>query len=342
MKDYQTINKNNLKSYLDRFWWYKNIEVLFFSIYKLDYTRTETIEQLFKEIWISTIKNTIYKKHYLFRVIYNVYWLLKNIRKCDVVYVHFRWHEILPIVAFISFLFKKKVIFDMFVSMWDTVCFDRQIFKPYSLIGKIIRLYDKILIKMSDFILVDTNTHLTYFIHQLWLSKDKWWFLYVWANQDIFHPISVKKADKFRVFWYGNVLPLQGVDIILKAAKLLENNKNIEFVFVWPIKKVYDILIKQLKPSNIIFIDWIPYKELPKEICKSHLCLWWHFSYINKASRVIAGKTFQFLSCGIPTIVWACKANRELFNKDDRLVKFVEISNYKYLAKLIELFYVKI
>jgi len=340
MKDYKKINKNNLKSYLDKFWWYKNIKVIFFSIYKPKYTRTETIEILFKELWITYIKNHKFKKNYFIRVFYNIAWLIRNIKKWDIIYVHFRWHEILPIVKVISFLFKKPVIFDMFISMWDTVCFDRKLFKPYSLIGKFIRRYDKFLIKISDFVLVDTFTHLNYFINDLWLAKDKWGFLYVWANENIFHPIKVKKSEKFWVFRYWSVLPLQGIDIILKTAKLLEKNKDIEFFLVWPIKKTYWDLINKLQLTNVIFIDWVSYKDLPKEICKSHLCLWWHFSNIDKAKRVIAGKTFQFLDCGIPTIVWDNEANRELFKKDEKLVKFVKMGNendlYNLLSKLYD------
>ena len=341
MKDYTLINQNNLKAYLHTFWDYKKLKILFFSIYQPDYTRTETIEQLFSSLWISYIKNSIYKKNYFVRVCYNILRLIKNIRECDVVYVHFRWHEILPIVSLISYLFGKKVIFDMFISLWDTICFDRRILRPRSLPGRFIKIYDKFLIRIADFVLLDTYTHLQYVIHELWLPENKWGFLYVWANTENFHPLHIEKSSKFRIFWYGNVLPLQGVEIILRVAKLLENNNNIEFFLVWPVRKRYGDLIKELSLSNVRFKDRVPYKDLYREICKSHLCLWWHFGIVPKSGRVIAGKTFQFLSCEIPTIVWDCKANREILEHWDKLIRFVKMWDENALADLINEHYVK-
>ncbi|MCX6823394.1 MAG: glycosyltransferase [candidate division SR1 bacterium] len=229
----------------------------------------------------------------------------------------------------------------MFISLWDTICFDRKVLKPYSLLGRCIKMYDKVLIKISNFVLLDTNTHLHYVIDELGLPEKKGGFLYVGANTEIFHPLQVEKSNKFRVFWCGNVLPLQGVEIILKAAKLLGDNNNIEFFLVGPVRKKYCDLIKRLSLSNVIFKDRVSYKDLSSEICKSHLCLGGHFGIVPKSGRVIAGKTFQFLSCGIPTVVGDCGANREIFEDEDKLIRFVKMGDEYALTDLINKYYVK-
>jgi hypothetical protein len=153
-------------------------------------------------------------------------------------------------------------------------------------------------------VLLDTKTHVEYFIEEFGVPADKIGYLYVGCNKKMFYPMKVKKdTDKFLIFWYGNALPVQGVDVILKAAKLMEKNPNVLFRLIGPIRKKYGKLIKELDLHNVEFIDYVPYKQLPREIAKADLCLGGHFSDLPKARRVIAGKTFQFLGMKKKTIM---------------------------------------
>jgi len=150
--------------------------------------------------------------------------------------------------------------------------------------------------------------------------------------------MKVKKdTDKFLVFWYGNVLHVQGVGVILKAAKLLESNKNILFRLVGPIRKKYKKLLDELRLTNVEFIDYIPYEKLPYEIAKADLCLGGHFSDLPKARRVIAGKTFQFLAMKKKTIVGELLAN-QVFCKN-MLIHFVKTNSSVALSHLINQLY---
>ena len=163
-------------------------------------------------------------------------------------------------------------------------------------------------------------------------------YLYVGCNEDLFKPIRVEKREsKFTVFWYGAANLLQGVDVILRSAKLLEKNKNIQFRLVGPIRKKYSGLIKNLKLKDIEFIDFIPYNKLPIEINKADLCLGGHFSNKDKAKRVIPGKTFQFVSCNRPTIVADNLANRELFRETKHLSFIEPDSPQKLASKILEI-----
>ena len=56
-----------------------------------------------------------------------------------------------------------EIIFDAFISVYDTLCFDRKKFRSNSIIGKFLKWYDSYLCNISDIVLVDTKTHKKYF-----------------------------------------------------------------------------------------------------------------------------------------------------------------------------------
>lgn len=328
--DYKKFNRDNLIRILSKFGDLKKLKLLYVSSYKPDYTRTETLINLFKELKIKY--KTIITGNYPFIIKYLILIIrfLRSENNFDLIFVGFRGHEILP---FIKVFTKQPIIFDMFISIYDTLCYDRKLINPNSIIAYFLKIYDKFLIKISDVCLVDTKTHKRYFEKEFKINNIN--YLYVDANTDIFKKLKIKKNRKEKIIlWYGNALPLQGVDIILKSAKILEKN-NIKFKLIGPIRKKYKRLIKELNLNNVIFEDFVHYKKLPIIIANSDICLGGHFSgEIEKAKRVISGKTFQFLACEKPVILGDNPANRELFRESKR-IKFVKMGEPNILAKTI-------
>ena len=325
--DYKKFNDANLIKILSEFGNPHKIKILYLSTYNSDYTRTETLLSLFK-------KNNIDYKAILteklrFKYFKIISELIKNQKDYDVIFVAFRGQETLPFIKIFS---KKPIIFDAFISVYDTLCFDRRKFNPNSATGKFFKWYDSYLCKISNTVLVDTKTHKDYFKREFNAKNID--YLYLGCNEKLFKPLKIKKrSSKFVVFWYGQANPLQGVDIILNAAKILED-KNIQFRIVGPVRKKYSKLINNLNLKNVEFIDYIPYNQLPLEINKSNVCLGGHFGNRNKSRRVIAGKTFQFLSCGKPTIIGDNPANREIFKESSNL-RFVKMNESEDLARKI-------
>ena len=174
-----------------------------------------------------------------------------------------------------------------------------------------------------------------YFIREFNVPKSKIYYLYVGCNKELFKPVKIRRKDScFTVLWYGEGLPVQGVDIILKAAKYLENYKDVTFHLIGPLRKKYYSLISKLKLSNVRFTDRIPYKDLPREIAKANLCLGGHFSNVPKAKRVISIKTFEFSACDKPLILGDNQANKEIFKSDNKTI-FCKMNDEKALAEVI-------
>jgi glycosyltransferase involved in cell wall biosynthesis len=231
----------------------------------------------------------------------------------------------------------KPIIFDAFLSTYDTMCFDRKKFKPDSPAGKFFYWLDRYSCEKADMVVLDTDAHIDYFSKTFGLPKDKFQRVFVGADESLFYPREVKREDnRFRAFYYSSFLPLHGTEYIVQAAVRLREQKEIEFVVVGRGTEHTRIrtLAQSLGADNIRFIDWLPYEQLPQEIAQADICLGGHFSDIDKAGRVIAGKTFQFLAMKKPVIVGDCASNRELLT-DRQNALFVRMADAESLAEAV-------
>ena len=314
------------------------MNILFISGREPDYTRNAVILKGLRKNGINVIECTDSSKSYMSRypkVLTK--FIYKKKTDFDLIFVGFFGQPLVPIVKGLS---SKPIIFDAFLSAYDTMCFDRKIFKPNSLAGRFFYWLDKYSCDLADKVLLDTNAHINYFVNTFQLDRKKFHRIFVGADDSLFYPRNLEKSkDKFLVFYYSTYLPLHGVEYIIEAAKKLESYCDVKFRLVGRGREYRKIirLARKLDVKNIEFIDWIPYKKLPLEIAKADICLGGHFSNIDKAKRVISGKTFQFIAMKKPVIVGNNPANRELF-RDRRSALFVEHANAEDLAeKILEL-----
>ena len=313
------------------------MKVLFISGREATYTRNSVILKGLKANGVEIIECTDSSKSYLLRypkVL--LQFILKMRDDFDIIFIGFLGQPLVPIIKKLS---NKPIVFDAFLSTYDTMCYDRKKLKPNSVGGRFFYWLDKRSCELADKVLLDTNAHIDYFVNTFELERDKFKRVFVGADDSIFHPMSLdedKDNTIFRVFYYGTYLPLQGIEYIIKAAKKLEAYNDIEFKIVgkgMEYKKTMK-LVRKLNVKNIEFIDWIPYKELPLEMAKADVCLGGHFSNIDKAKRVISGKTYQFIAMKKPVIIGDNPANRELFEHRKNAM-LVEMANANALADAI-------
>ncbi|ABO35605.1 glycosyl transferase, group 1 [Methanococcus maripaludis C5] len=312
------------------------MKILFICGAKATYTRNSVIYKGLKENNVEIIDCTSIKSTYAKRYIEVALKFLTNMnKKYDVVFVGFLGQPLVPIIKILT---KKPIFFDAFISIYDTLCDDRKIFKPSSFCGQVSYFFDKISCKISDVVFLDTKSHVDYFLNTFNLQNSNFERIFVGADDEIFYPRNTlnKNNDEFTVFYYGTFLPLQGIDIILHSAKILENYSDIKFKIVGIGLEHSKIikLAKELNLKNIEFIDWIEYEKLPLEIANSDVCLGGHFGTVAKGQRVISGKTFQFLSMNRAVIVGNNLANSELL-VDKKNALFVDPNDPKDLANNI-------
>lgn len=311
--------------------------VLFITTKNLDYIRnTQEIAIIKKEAASCTIIGSE-SKCYFFRLLSVYFSLIKTpVSKFDTAFIGFAPQLVLP-------LFRHKfrhtdIIIDFFISLFDTLCQDRQLFSPRSLPGHFLHRIDQATLHQADLVICDTVFHGKYFSDEFGISPDRLYPLYLQADNTIYHPLAVRKPahlkDKYIVLYFGSILPLQGIDIVLQSIALLKNEQNIFFYFIGPIKEETRSAFCP-DATNVKFINWLSQEQLAMHIGQADLCLAGHFnSKIAKARRTIPGKAYIYQAMEKPMILGDNPANHELF-KPDSLHIFVEMGNPHALADAI-------
>jgi glycosyltransferase involved in cell wall biosynthesis len=166
--------------------------------------------------------------------------------------------------------------------------------------------------------------------------RDKIDTVFVGSNNKLFPPAeSIPQDMPFRVLQFGTYIPLHGLDTIIRAAKILEKDKEIKFKVVGRGQLEEEIkgLAKDLESANLEFSDWVPVEELYRLIADSHVCLG-IFGTTEKTKRVIPSKAFDTLAVGTPLVSGDTPAMREAFtNKENILI--VPLNDHEALAKAI-------
>lgn len=317
----------------------KNKKVLFISTKNVDYIRNNQEIELIKKDCSKVTTIAYSNKNYLLRIIkvyFSLIWqLIKN--DYEVLFIGFAPQFVFPLFPFFSK--KKLLVLDFFISFYDTLVDDRKKVKKNSLLARLIHLVDAYVLKKADWIFSDTKAHAKYFSEEFSIPLKKIITLYIKADTKIFSNQtgpSTKKIHPFTVLYFGSILPVQGLEIILETMTLLKADSSIHFVIIGPLKKKYGIDATDYPQTT--FIEWLSQQELALEIEKADLCLAGHFSAtIGKANRTIAGKTYIYMAMNKPVILGDSDANHELFIEDSQTI-YVERGNALDLAKSIQKF----
>lgn len=238
------------------------------------------------------------------------------------------------------------IIWDAFMSLYNTVVEDRRLISSKHPLAHLLFAWEWLACRAADRIVLDTKTHGQYFVDKFRLPPEKVDRVFLGAETDIFMPYSSnqletttnERSGSFTVLFYGQYIPLQGIETVVRAAKLTDGN-NIRWVLIGKGQespKILD-LIEELKPTNLEQIDWVPYQELITWIHNADVCLG-IFGDTDKAKRVIPNKVFQILSAGRSLITGDTPAIRELVSPSENIV-LVPPGNPESLASAVSHMY---
>jgi len=313
------------------------IKILFFGTYDLSKPRVRllikgakaagfNIIECHKDIWSnvrdkSQIKGFYKKLFFLFSWMFSYFSLIKQYFKApdhDFILVPYMGQLDVLIIWPFAKLKRKPIVWDVFISLYDTIVNDRKLISKRSLLAHIIYFEEWLASRAADFLFLDTKSHANYFADLFKISPKKIGYVFVGAETDKFYPKKVnlnESLDKhFTILFYGQFIPLHGIETIVYSAKLL-SNENIKFIIIGEGQESVriDNLIKKMNLKNIKRISWVPYSDLIDYINYAHICLG-IFGNSEKAKRVIPNKVYQILSCKRPIITANTLAIKELID----------------------------
>ncbi len=268
--------------------------------------------------------------------------------KPDAVYVPFLGHWILPLAWWLTRRPRIPLVFDAFLSLYDTEVHDRKRYGAWHPTAWFFWVTDWLCCRLNDVVLIDTPEHAAYFTQTFGVPTAKMLPLPIGCRTDLFtpkHDILVSRSNPnardgaalrraqddtvasgtqpLQVEFHGTFIPLQGIEVILQAAKILQDHEeDIRFRIIGKGQTYAAMraLAQSLLLTNVEFAGQVPMADLPTLVREADVCLG-IFGTTDKALRVIPNKAYEVLSAGAALVTGRTPAAlRALQDGEDALL----------------------
>jgi glycosyltransferase involved in cell wall biosynthesis len=231
----------------------------------------------------------------------------------DVAFALYPGYFDVPLVRVFARLRKFPLVFDIFISLQDTIAGDRALRSSESLMSKFAGRVDRAACRRADLVLADTPAHASYFAELTGVPRDRFRVLWLGA-QDLFRPQPDIIPTRNLVVFHGTFIPLQGLETIVRAAKLVESEGlTVRIIGDGQERSAIEALVRELDATNVELTGLLPLEEIPRQIASASLCLG-IFGTTLKAGRVVPNKLYECLAVGRPVLTGDTPAIRDAFD----------------------------
>ena len=239
-------------------------------------------------------------------------------------------------VLFARCISRRPVVFDAFISLYDSNVSDRALYSPTSVRAMLYRLLDLASCRFADGLIFDTRAHAAYFMRSFGALFSASSVVPVCADPSIFFPRPDPVSPAI-VHWHGTYLPLHGVRQIIDAAALLRDIPlSFRLVGAGPDLARMREHAAARGVSSVHFLGPMRPEELAASIGSSLFCLG-IFGISPKAARVIPNKICEYLASRKAVITADTPAIRERFG--DRDMALIPSGDPRALAAAIRRLY---
>lgn len=304
--------------------------------YELDYPRNVMVRRWLEELGYEVVQchsTTAFPwRHLVLAAKY-----LRVRRRVDGVWVAEGGHRLVPFIKLLTRLGGHRLIFDPFISRYDTRVNDRGWYRPGSLQAWIAKWQDWSSCAAADHLVFDTHEHEAYFREHYRPSAPAS-VLEVGVDEEVFcpGPPTLARQDDFEVLFYGTYIPLHGIETILDAAHALRDREGLRFTLIGQGQE-YDAMRRRadaLDLDNVRFVDPMPPTELAEYIRRADVCLG-IFGTSRKAGSVVPNKVVQCAAMAKPMITRDSTAVRRYF-EDGKDVCLVPAADADALARAVD------
>lgn len=220
-------------------------------------------------------------------------------------------------------IFNKKLIVEMYFSLYDTLVRDRQIMQEGSRQAQAVKQKDILALTKADYIIHTSNFEIDYWekLLNINIDREKVFISPVCNVSTLVHQRKFQQDGVLRICWWGTFIPLHGLDNILQAMQILQQ-QNFKFTCVlFGINNnfyiEYENKIKQAElEHNVLLRKDLNFADdsLPKYLVEKCDLALGIFGNTEKARSAVPNKLIESLSMKIPTLTMDAPALQEFFN----------------------------
>jgi glycosyltransferase involved in cell wall biosynthesis len=163
---------------------------------------------------------------------------------------------------------------------------------------------------------MDTAAHARRMEMLFGLPEQSCGVVWVGAESDAFRPVvdstHQSQSASIEVLFYGQFIPLHGVETIIAAARLM-SEERVQWTLIGRGQEAVRIrrMLAEVPLPKLRWFEWVEYGTLQEWINRADVCLG-IFGASDKAASVIPNKVFQALACARPIVTRDSPAIREL------------------------------
>ncbi len=240
-----------------------------------------------------------------------------------------------------AWLRRVPVAWDVFISAYDTVVEDRKMVSRRHPLGRLLWSVEWLALRAADIIFMDTKTHAKRIEMLFHLRENTCGAVWVGAETEKFAAPRNTESNSapraaLQVLFYGQFIPLHGIEYIIEAARLLRN-VDVNWLLIGKgqeAARIREMLADDPLP-RVRWIEWIAYSELIHNIADADICLG-IFGTSEKAASVIPNKVFQIVAAQKPLITRDSVAIRELLDECPPCTYLIPAGDAQALASAIE------
>lgn len=261
----------------------------------------------------------------------------------DAVLVGYLGHFDVLVLWPLARLRRKPIIWDAVTSLYDTVASDRRLIPTSHPLARILFLIEWVACHSASRIILPSNARAADFAARYGLCKGKTRGVFLGVETKLFPSRpkgqhTPKERADLSVLFYGQFIPLHGVDTIVYAARLMRTAPvNWTIIGSGQVEGQIRELLEEMPLPRLKWIPWVPYGQLSAYIHSADVALG-IFGDSEKAATSIPNKVFQILSTGTPLITRDSPAIREIVNPTMPGIYLVAPKRPETLVNAIERF----
>lgn len=225
------------------------------------------------------------------------------------------WLDV-PFIRLAAWIKRCPMVFDPFMSLYDTMISDRGLRSPKSMLARLTRLLDRWSLRLADLVIADTGPQLEFYEQLAGRLRNPGLVIPVGTDDTVFTQEGAGSERGDLVAFHGKLVPLQGVTTIVEAAAILERD-GIRTLIIGDgqDRPALDAALRRTG-AGVERRGMVPLVELPGLLGRASVCLG-VFGRSDKAGRVVPHKVFDALALGRPVVTRDGEAIRSLFREGE-------------------------